>query len=494
MRRGDEAGTVSLVSPEPARSLQEHVGGRQLGDEQIGIKVHALLDNLGGNEDRRAPRRPVLAKSFHPLVFEFLATPEGKPRMQKAKTESLACHGPKPLILLLREPTVLQIQRTQPPFSASATASLTALSLVSKTTSTSRGGGGAAGTGRERLVLPSSRDERIGKILLGVFFVPRTDDLAPPLSRERCRKDDDRAAKPFEGGDQLVDERARIECRRSEPRRESRLFPPGRSDARKSVSRRQHREAPGQPSPRRTAQATPASPMRTSRVRCEHHSAASCFPLAAGEKPSSRSKQPGIAVDDPARQRSRRNAPHELRHAPVHAVAGRLSRQGEIDAPRFLVRQELIRRAQRGFGLSRAHRAFNHINAGRGNRGNRPQLHFVGGELNIRSLVVMEQVMERQPRHDLGSDKTNRGDSPLGNRCRIRFHNSTLGREEVLIRANPVGYGRQASQPPQSRGLIICHQSRQVSAKGLANGAGGSRCVPYPNQCRRVARKSVCRV
>ncbi len=37
-----------------------------------------------------------------------------------------------------------------------------------------------------------------------------------------------------------------------------------------------------------------------------------------------------------------RNAPHELRHPPVHPVAGRLSRQGEIDAPRFLVCQELI--------------------------------------------------------------------------------------------------------------------------------------------------------
>ena len=165
MRRGDEASwTRSLVPPEPARSLQEHVGGGQLGDEQIGIKVHALLDNLGGNKDRCAPRCPALAKPFHPLVFEFLATPEGKPGMQKAKTESLACHGSKPLILLLR-----RTHRIANPEDATAVFGKRnrlpdrIVSRCKDDLNIPRRRRRCRNR-RERLALPSSRDERIGKI------------------------------------------------------------------------------------------------------------------------------------------------------------------------------------------------------------------------------------------------------------------------------------------------------------------------------------------
>jgi hypothetical protein len=59
--------------------LEQHVGGSKFRNQQIGIQVYRLLDNLRANE--QAPGRampPLFPKFLHPILLPLLATEERK--------------------------------------------------------------------------------------------------------------------------------------------------------------------------------------------------------------------------------------------------------------------------------------------------------------------------------------------------------------------------------------------------------------------------------
>ena len=58
------------MPPEPAHALEQHVGRREIGDDEIQVDIDALLDDLRGDEDRaRAVRLRVLCRAARATRF-----------------------------------------------------------------------------------------------------------------------------------------------------------------------------------------------------------------------------------------------------------------------------------------------------------------------------------------------------------------------------------------------------------------------------------------
>ena len=84
-RRAMDPGLSSPVRPgwpimaaQPAHALQKHVGRGEFGDEQVGIDIDALLDDLRCDEDAARRARAILAEFFHPDRFDFGAAVGGE--------------------------------------------------------------------------------------------------------------------------------------------------------------------------------------------------------------------------------------------------------------------------------------------------------------------------------------------------------------------------------------------------------------------------------
>jgi len=51
------------VTVQPPNALKQHVHRTQVGDQQIGIEIKALLHRLGGDDDRACASRRVLTEA-----------------------------------------------------------------------------------------------------------------------------------------------------------------------------------------------------------------------------------------------------------------------------------------------------------------------------------------------------------------------------------------------------------------------------------------------
>ncbi len=79
---------------ESARSLQEQVNGRQFGYHDIEIEVQALLDDLGGHDNRLLrPLRRSLGRSekIDDACLGFLTPSQGGPGMKQDQVFAQGC-------------------------------------------------------------------------------------------------------------------------------------------------------------------------------------------------------------------------------------------------------------------------------------------------------------------------------------------------------------------------------------------------------------------
>lgn len=84
----------AFVTPETAHALEQHVGGREVGNDEVQVNVHALFDDLGGDEDRAwTMGGAVPAEEFEPVRFKFSAAMEWEAAVQEADTDCSFANG-----------------------------------------------------------------------------------------------------------------------------------------------------------------------------------------------------------------------------------------------------------------------------------------------------------------------------------------------------------------------------------------------------------------
>jgi hypothetical protein len=84
----------TFVSPEAAHALEQHVGRREIRDNEVQINVHALFHHLGGSEDAaEGIDRTVPPEAFKPIFFQFGTTLKGKPAVQKPDANGAFAHS-----------------------------------------------------------------------------------------------------------------------------------------------------------------------------------------------------------------------------------------------------------------------------------------------------------------------------------------------------------------------------------------------------------------
>lgn len=67
-------GTRAWMAVEATDALQQKISGGEVGDKEIGIDVHGLLDDLGGDEHAASGAACGFhAELLHPLAFVLLA-------------------------------------------------------------------------------------------------------------------------------------------------------------------------------------------------------------------------------------------------------------------------------------------------------------------------------------------------------------------------------------------------------------------------------------
>ena len=75
---------AALVTPKPTDALKQHVGGREVGQEEVGVDVHTLLDHLGGNEHAAVrPATWILAEAIEPKPLQPITAELREARVQQ---------------------------------------------------------------------------------------------------------------------------------------------------------------------------------------------------------------------------------------------------------------------------------------------------------------------------------------------------------------------------------------------------------------------------
>ena len=72
------------MTPEAAKPLQEHIGRREVGDDEVSVDVHALFDDLGGDQNAAGgPAVSILAQAAQPKALKLVPAELGKAGMEQ---------------------------------------------------------------------------------------------------------------------------------------------------------------------------------------------------------------------------------------------------------------------------------------------------------------------------------------------------------------------------------------------------------------------------
>ena len=94
-RQNDAAGQLesdrprTLVPMEPTKPLEDEIYRREIRDEKIGVDVHGLLDDLGGDQHAAVRSGTTnLPEVIHPDAFIFVAHELGETAVDQPEQES----------------------------------------------------------------------------------------------------------------------------------------------------------------------------------------------------------------------------------------------------------------------------------------------------------------------------------------------------------------------------------------------------------------------
>ncbi len=78
------------VAMKATEALEEEIGGGEVGDEEIGVDIHGLLDDLGGDENAAGRAAGgIFAKQIHPELFAFLALKMGEAAVEETDADGV---------------------------------------------------------------------------------------------------------------------------------------------------------------------------------------------------------------------------------------------------------------------------------------------------------------------------------------------------------------------------------------------------------------------
>ena len=94
LRNDGRAGGV-LMAVEAAEALQDEIDGGEIGEEDIGIEIDGLFDNLGADEDAFLTSffRRMFGEALDPFPFQFLTAGAGEATVEEADGEAFLGFG-----------------------------------------------------------------------------------------------------------------------------------------------------------------------------------------------------------------------------------------------------------------------------------------------------------------------------------------------------------------------------------------------------------------
>ena len=451
------AAVLARMPPQAAHALQQHVGGSQIGDDEVEINVHALLDDLSGNQQRaHAILRPLRAETLQPLAFQLLAPEERKTGMQQADFDTPVTRhalGHATGFLGLRN-GVSEIQHMLPLFGAFHTLQQNRLRLqvaVSKRDATLRRR--LHGLFDQRLSRTGHSQKRVGiradRLSLSACGC---NQLGPPCLRQGGRKHDDGAAQGQQLTDQMRDERAGVNVvavdliEHHDLAREAEAADKEVLHRHHALQRLIHRADAITCQQRMLGRGKP-------RASLLHMLTARRIPrLRRLEQHGLLLAQPGCAMGKTEGCRFIKRLLQEALHTLVDAVARHLGGQGEIEAGVRLRLMQAVCSPKRRLGFPAAHRPLHDVEAG--------LLRLIMNGL----LKWIGRPVTEQRREWLGAHPAPTPAHSLQSLCRPDgtglIFQAAIRRKEVLIRSHPVRDGDQARQQPEVLGVFAWGRGR----------------------------------